>query len=566
MRDERRKIYDDSPMNAGKPQKMSLIRSFCLSVALALGLNACAPADNTGHLHHDRQGAILKSDDGFAYGMAQATVREGLKNITKRYIDPIDMDVLAVSGMQGLATIDPRLHVGFDQKAHEVELFLGDKPLKRFSAPTQPDPTAWAFLTTKVIRSARAHSSDMKNSEGERVFEAVFDGMMSNLDIFSRYAGGEEARSHRAQRDGFGGIGVRFKKSENGLLITHIHRKSPAQKAGLKTNDLIVQIEGGLISSRSKRSALKLLHGPVGSLVALTVERQPLKQGQDTRRIDFNLRRSHIVPETVESEVNGDVLTLRITSFNKNTSTSVHSALKAHNDGLTDGSLKGVTLDLRGNPGGLLSQSVNVADLFLKKGRIISTRGRHSDSVHDYTAGGVDLAHDLPLIILVDGNSASAAEIVASALGDLGRAVVIGSASYGKGTVQTVVRLPNDGEMTLTWSRLISPSGYALHGLGVMPAICATNTHQGQSESISDAILAPRHIFDQRKAMSRWWSAGLVFDGQRPALRTACPSKVFKAKQTDDLLIQLAERVIADNDLYQRTILKPDVVATAHRH
>ena len=144
-------------------------------------------------------------------------------------------------------------------------------------------------------------------------------------------------------------------------------------------------------------------------------------------------------------------------------------------------------LDLRGNPGGLLKQSIKVADLLLTQGKIISTRGRHADSIHNYEAGGHDLAFGLPVLVLVDGKSASAAEIVAAALQDRDRAVVIGTSSFGKGSVQTVIRLPNDGEITLTWSKLVAPSGYLLHGLGVRPAIC---TSGGVQESVVLIIVA----------------------------------------------------------------------------
>lgn len=552
-------MYDDLSMIFRLKPDFGILKCLSLCVMLTLGLGACQQTVRSGQQLDTGQDRRLQNEEGFAYDVAQATIREGLKNITERYIEPIDMDILAVSAMQGLATIDPSLHVEFDATLHTVELWRGEKSLQQFSTPLGENPTTWAYLTTKVIRTARQNSIDLKNSTSERIFEAVFDGMMSNLDIFSRYAGGEEARTHRAQRDGFGGIGVIFKKAQGGILITHVNAKSPAQKAGLKVEDLIVQIEGNPVPLKSKRTVLKLLRGPVGSFVAITALRQPGNPQDERRRIDFNLRRNHIIPETVETEINGTILTLRISSFNKSTSTSVHSTLSAYKTDFDAGALTGVILDLRGNPGGLLSQSVNVADLFLEKGLIISTRGRHADSVHDYTAGDIDLIQGLPLVVLVDGNSASAAEIVASALQDLGRAVLVGSTSYGKGTVQTVVRLPNDGEITLTWSRLISPTGYALHGLGVMPSVCVTN------ESNAHDILAATHIKRQHQNMTRWWAMGEIFDGQRRNLRKACPAKVFKTAKANDLLVQLAERVLKDRKIYQSTLLNPDIVNTALR-
>ena len=182
---------------------------------------------------------------------------------------------------------------------------------------------------------------------------------------------------------------------------------------------------------------------------------------------------------------------------------------------------KGLVLDLRGNPGGLLKQSIEVADLFLTQGQIVRTHGRHPDSEQRYEAGGEDIAHGLPLVVLVDGKSASAAEIIAAALQDHGRAVVIGTSSFGKGTVQTVIRLPNDGEITLTWSRLVTPSGYVLHGLGVMPDIFTSG------------------------------AAGNVRkEKQGRDLRAACPAE----RRRKALEIEVARRLLSDRALYGRAL------------
>ncbi|MBV5324033.1 MAG: S41 family peptidase, partial [Rhodospirillaceae bacterium] len=151
------------------------------------------------------------------------------------------------------------------------------------------------------------------------------------------------------------------------------------------------------------------------------------------------------------------------------------------------GGLQGVILDLRGNPGGLLDKAVTVVDLFVAQGPILTTKGRHPEATNAFDAHPGDMGEDLAVVVLVDGRSASAAEIVASSLQDSGRAVVIGTNSYGKGTVQTVISLPNDGEITLTWSRFHTPSGYALHGLGVLPALC-TSAPGATPASIMDGL------------------------------------------------------------------------------
>ena len=525
-------------------------------------------AENTGEV-------TAENGDAFAYRAAESTVREGLNNISQRYIDPVDMDELALSGLHGLITIDPSLQLEIDAGDRKIYLNRGKTHLAQLNAPLPGamDANGWARLTTDVLRTGRSHSEDLKNADNERVYEAVFDGMLSNLDIFSRYAGAEEARANRARRDGFGGIGIRFAKADDGILVTHVSADSPAFDVGLKPGDVIVRVNENQTIGAKLRNVAEMLRGPVGSPINLTITRLSSDVTAPQRTIDFSLKRAHIVPESVRVAVTEGMMVITVSSFNKNTSSAVHDALRANDQAILDGSIQGIVMDLRGNPGGLLSQAVNVADLFLEEGRIIATLGRHPDSQHDYLASGVDLASGLPLTVLVDGDSASAAEIVASALQDLGRAVVIGSASYGKGTVQTVIRLPNDGEVTLTWSRFVSPSGYAIQGLGVMPAVCASNTGPSgtpvssaqNADSLSDAILAPEHIDGGRNTMDAWRATGLVFDERRDTLRNACPAKTFKADKNGDLLMKLAVRVIRDPALYQRAVLLSQPVSTASR-
>ena len=184
----------------------------------------------------------------------------------------------------------------------------------------------------------------------------------------------------------------------------------------------------------------------------------------DGHQIQRTLRRSLIVPPTVTASTHDGVLLLRISSFNQKTSDGISTELQHAKDQIP--LLKGVVLDLRGNPGGLLDQAVAAADLFIPTGTIVQTRGRHPLSNQSYDAVEGGIGEGTPVVVLMDGKSASASEILAGALEDSGRAVVIGTNSYGKGTVQTVVHLPNDGEITLTWSRFFTPSGYALNGLG----------------------------------------------------------------------------------------------------
>jgi len=207
---------------------------------------------------------------------------------------------------------------------------------------------------------------------------------------------------------------------------------------------------------------------------------------------------------------------------------------------------------MRGNPGGLLDQSVSVAGLFMSNGRIVSTRGRNPGSLQIFDAASSDIAGGLPMVVLINGGSASAAEIVAAALQDSGRAIVVGSASFGKGTVQTVLRLPNDGELTLTWARLITPAGYILHEHGVVPNVCTSGVSDdeqsiatviSQSAAINAGALRPRVTLDE----PGWLR-----------LRGTCPTQ----SGDHEIEVETAKRLLVDPSLYAHIIhVEPPSVA-----
>ena len=210
---------------------------------------------------------------------------------------------------------------------------------------------------------------------------------------------------------------------------------------------------------------------------------------------------------------------------------------------------KGVILDLRGNPGGLLDQAVIAADLFIPSGTIVQTRGRHPLSVQSYDAQEGGPGEGVPVVVLVDGKSASAAEILAGALEDSGHAIVIGTNSYGKGTVQTVIHLPNDGEMTLTWSRFFTPSGYALHGLGVLPTLCTAKTEQAGTPINPEDFLARATTLPHD--LDAWRRVRVEDTDSRAQLRDICPASPRLDLDSD---LTLAEAMLSQPTLYQRAL------------
>jgi carboxyl-terminal processing protease len=322
--------------------------------------------------------------------------------------------------------------------------------------------------------------------------------------------------------------------------IVAVHEGQPAEKAGLKANDVITRIDGQPILGLSQQNVVTRLRGKSGSDVTLTVRRKGAAEP-----LEFTMTRTHVVPPTVIARREGNVLSLRITSFNQNTAASLERELRR---ALRDDArpATGLVLDLRGNPGGLLDQAVEVADLFLGDGRIASAAGRHPDSNQTFDATAGQIGEKVPMVVLVNGRSASSAEVVSAALADRGRALVVGTTSYGKGTVQTIVPLPNSGELTITWSRLYSPAGRLLQGRGVIPAVCL-DSDQDHNTRIVAALKAHR--------------ATVALLTELPAdAADGCPRGDGETRAID---AEVARRLLAEPALYAAVIdsKRPNIAA-----
>ncbi|MBX9635610.1 MAG: S41 family peptidase [Magnetospirillum sp.] len=467
---------------------------------------------------------------------AEKTFAFGFTSIVERHLERVTAAAIAMEGMRGLAAIDPEIDISrLDGK---VLLTASDHVAAEYPAPAEDDVRGWARLTVTVALEARGLSAKVQDADLEKIYESVFDATLAKLDLFSRYAGTKEARDHRASRNGFGGIGIKFDLVEGDAKITEVMADTPAAHAGLAVDDIITHIEGESLAGLPKDDISKRLRGPVSSALALGVRR-------GYKPLEIALRRGLIVPPTVTATLKDGIAEFKITSFNQRTALSLKQELEkalAQNGG----SLKGVVLDMRGNPGGLLDQAVAMSDLFMKDGPIVSTKGRSPLASQSYEAREGDLGENLPVVVVVDGKSASAAEIVSAALQDAGRAVVIGTNSYGKGTVQTVIQLPNDGEMTLTWSRFHTPSGYALHGLGVLPTICTADEHATPA-GLMDGVIHAAMPAPVTSNLGLWRHTRLDETDLRKQLRATCPA----AKHGDAKLdMELAEALLNDQAMF----------------
>jgi carboxyl-terminal processing protease len=487
------------------------MRGFGTVVVLALLAAGCATSSGT-----------TGEDSSSARQMFIA----GFEDIDAVYIDKPDIGALAIAGLQQLTVIDP--DVTARRSADKIELMLNNQIAYSANVDDDFDAEDWGELTGDVLEEAAVDSELVKAAPSERVFEAMFSGIVAKLDQFSRYAGAKNARENRAARDGFGGIGVRISVEDDQVRVISVMHYTPAERMGLKTDDLILAIDGQPTKGLTQQDVVDKLRGPVESKVELTVKRVD-------REAPFSVAilRAHVVPETVNYRREGDVAYFRIYSFNSETADSLKRAVSDAEQEIGP-RMKGIVLDLRDNPGGLLNQSVAVSNLFLTEGRVVSTHGRHPDSHQFFEASGEDITDGKPIAVIVDGDSASAAEIVAAALQDNRRAVVVGSNTYGKGTVQTVLPMPNQGEITLTWARFHAPSGYTLHHLGVLPTVCTSGYVSADMvmRDLNSGRL-PTVPTDRRNMTKPDDTAGLE------ALRKTCPAQETENVIDLDVALQL---------------------------
>ena len=495
------------------------------TLGFAFFMVACATQDSTAYLTYDQ-------------ARAERLFSVGFDDISNIYIEEVEIAQLAFAGLDSLTSIDPAIAVA--REDGYLALARDGVVSRQFTLPSDDAPDRWGEITASVITASRDISEDLSGSEPEQLYEAVFEGVLTQLDSFSRYASREDARENRASRDGFGGIGVRIRLIEEGVLILSVMTETPAERGGLQKDDVIIAIDGTPVPGMNQREAISRLRGALRSKVTLTIDRPDA----DAPLIK-ELVRTHIIPQTISYNAENNIAHIRVSGFNQNTTRSLRERMEQAKAELGS-KLQGFILDLRNNPGGLLDQSVSVSDLFVRSGRIVTTRGRHPDSHQYFEANDQDLAEGLPIVVLVNGRSASASEIVAAALQDAGRAVIIGTVSYGKGTVQTLLRLPNQGELTLTWARFHAPSGYALSRRGILPDIC-TSSDVAVQETLIENLRAGENLIDRALQSLNIPSGD---DEAVEQLRSVCPASEDEA----EIDMEIAETLLREPSLYARVL------------
>src|ERR1039458_8781950 len=315
----------------------------------------------------------------------------------------------------------------------------------------------------------RVRSDYVEKPDDSKLIESAISGMLAGLDPHSSYMDPKSFQEMQVETSGkFGGLGIEVTREDGLIKVVAPIDETPAAKAGILANDLITKLDDDQVQGLTLNQAVEKMRGPVNTKINLTI----MRKGQD-KPIEVSLTREVIHVRSVRSQVEGDdVGYIRMTQFTEQTTDGLKKAITDITAKVSDDKLKGYILDLRNNPGGLLDQAISVSSAFIQRGEIVSTRGRNPEETQRFTAQGGDLTKGKPVIVLINGGSASASEIVAGALQDQKRATILGTRSFGKGSVQTIIPLGSDnGALRLTTARYFTPSGRSIQAKGIVPDI-----------------------------------------------------------------------------------------------
>ncbi len=464
----------------------------------------------------------------------------GFAFMAPRTLEKLPIPMLALWALRGLTTLDARLTPELRDGA--VLLAQPGWIVAARMAPAPDDARGWGEAVAALARGGWEASDAVRQAGTQGIVQAMFDALCLHLDPYSRYASPEAADADRVRRAGVAGIGLRVAEAGGFFVLRDLSPDGPAAAAGLREGERLLAVDGTATAGLDLDGVAALLAGPEGTQVVLT-----LRRGTGRAR-EVALERALVPPRTVVVEWRGDELVLRVSGFAIDTGARIAEALAEALDGPRRP--RGVVLDLRGNRGGLLRQAVAAAETLLAHGVVVTTVGRDPAALHSFTADGADMADGLSVVVLVDGNSASSAEILAAALADQHRAVVVGSSTLGKGLVQTIAPLPDGGELFISWSRVIAPLGWPLQGLGVLPQVCTSFGARGLERQLL-GLSRGRQSMAQALARHRAARPPLT-ESEIEELRSACPAAIGGA-----LDLPAARRLIHDRVAYEAALLGP---------
>jgi len=372
--------------------------------------------------------------------------------------------------------------------------------------------------------------------DDKTLIKGAIDGMLASLDPHSSYLDARDFTNLRTQTDGaYGGLGLTVSMEDGAVKVVTPTEDTPADKAGIKAGDYITHLDGKLIYGGTLDEAVDQMRGKPGTQIRLTV----VRPGRD-KPFDVTLMREIVTLKPVKWEVKNGIGIVNINAFSKTTGESVRAAMVGI-DKAVGGRPLGYVIDLRSNPGGLLDQAIEVSDVFLERGEVVSQRGREKGDIERYYARAGDMAHGLPIIVLVDSGSASAAEIVAGALQDQHRALVMGERSFGKGSVQTLLPLSDDTALRLTTARYFTPSGRSVQEGGIMPDILVpqlSDPDYKDKPKLREADLR-RHLINETKV-----DDSILEDDATPDPRFKLTADELKKQGVEDFQLDYALKTL----------------------
>jgi carboxyl-terminal processing protease len=477
---------------------------------------------------------------GFDGELTAKVYAVGLGFVAPRALEPVTIPELTLWGLRGLTALDPDLQV--DATGGTVRLFDRGELVLSLLAPPQSDNVGWSAVAVTLTAAGWKLSAPVRHAGTQGVIQSFFDGMLTPLDPYSRYIPPAQASGEEERREGNAGIGASIEEKHGAIAVSAVVSDGPAGLAGIRTGDIILSVDGRATRRASAREVQNWLEGAEGTPVVLAI-----RSGSSPVRT-IRLTRMQVPERNIFVSRAGAALLIRISNFNSHTAPRLAIAVET---GMAARKRpNAIVLDLRGNRGGLLRQAADAAGEFLPFGTVVTTKGRDPAADHLLLSTGGTLAPDVPLIVLVDGRTASAAEVMAAALADRGRAVVVGSATLGKGLVQIVTRLPDGGELLLSWSRVLAPRGWPIQGLGVLPQLC---TSRGEAALRSEIDDLSRGVQPMAAALARERSARPpVPNSAIIAIRQTCP-----AAEGTRLDLRAAQALVADPAAYMTALLPP---------
>ena len=400
----------------------------------------------------------------------------------------------------------------------------------------------------------RIRSQYVEEVDESELIEAAINGMLTSLDPHSSYLSPDDAADMRVQTRGeFGGLGIEVTQEEGFVKVVSPIDGTPADDAGLEAGDFITHVDGESVLGLTLDEAVDMMRGPVGSEIIITIVRE-----DQPEPFDVSIIRDTIKLTAVRSRIEGETVVLRLTTFSDQTYPTMRDQLKEKVEELGGmENVNGFVLDLRNNPGGLLTQAIRVSDAFLDSGEIVSTRGREPQDGDRFNAEPGDLAEGKPMVVLINGGSASASEIVAGALQDHRRAIVVGTKSFGKGSVQTVMPLRGEGAMRLTTARYYTPSGRSIQALGVSPDIVVEQPPRREASEEEEAQRNGRNEADLRGSLSN--------DSLTEDERRQIEEEREAAEKAADLRLEDYQLAYAIDILKGLSALGPEYAATLAR-